>query len=111
MEDKPITVYNLESPVLTIRGIFILSWIVAVLVPFPFLNFIFQSANMGNRTQLEKIMLNQLTTSQNLSFAMLSSAFQSTILIIFAVLLLRSLAHFLAAATGLQHKNDLTREV
>ena len=111
MEDKPVTVYNLESPVLTIRGFLILSWIVAVLVPFPFLNFIFHSANMGNRSELEKVMLDQLTTSQNLSFAMLSSAFQSTLLIVFAVLLLRALAHFLAAATGLNQQIDLTRQV
>lgn len=111
MEDKPVTVNNLESPVLTIRCIFILSWIVAVLVPFPFLNFIFQSANSGNRTQLENIMLSQLSTPQSLTFAMLTSAFQNTLLIAFAVLLLRALAHFLAAATGLNQNVELTRDI
>jgi hypothetical protein len=111
VEEKPISVYNLESPVITIRGIFILSWILVVLVPFPFLSFFFQSANSGNRSELEKVMLEQLTTPQNLSFAQLNSAFQTTLLIIFAALLLRALAHFLTVAVGLPPKTELKTEI
>ena len=46
-----------------------------------------------------------------MTFAMLTSAFQNTLLIAFAVLLLRALAHFLAAATGVNQKTELKTEL
>jgi hypothetical protein len=110
VEQKPVVVFNLESPAITIRGLFIFSWVLAILVPFPFFNYLVEKDKLERGLQQQPI-LQSMADAGNLDGQRLQNAFLIAIVLIFAALILRTLAHFLSVAVGLPHKTELKTEL
>lgn len=107
MEEKPVVVFNLESPAITIRGLFIFSWILTILVPFPFFNYFVEKEKMEKGLFSNQPILQSMAEAGNLHGQRLQSVFLAAIGLILAALILRTLAHLLSVAVGLPQKTDL----
>lgn len=111
VEEKPLVVFNLESPAITIRGLFILSWMLVILVPFPFINYFIEKDKWRKALLPYQPFMQSLSDASNIDGQRLQNAFLVAIGLIFAALLLRPLAHFLSAAVGLPQKKEPKTEL
>lgn len=111
VEEQPTVVINLESPAITIRGLFIFSWILVILVPFPFYNYLVEKEKMEKGLLAYQPMLKSMADAGNINGQRLQTAFLIAIGLVFAALLLRTLAHFLSVAVGLPQKKELKTEI
>jgi dolichol kinase len=111
VEKKPVVVVNLESPAITIRGLFIFSWILTILIPFPFINYFVEKDKMEKVLLPYQPILKSMADPVNFHGQRLQNAWLIAIGLIFAALLLRTLAHFLSAAVGLPQKKEPKTEL
>lgn len=111
MEEKPVVVFNLESPAITIRGLYIFSWLLVILVPFPFINYFVEKEKMEKVLLSYQPILKSMAEPDNFLGQRLQNAWLIAIGLIFAALLLRTLAHFLSAAVDFQQKKEPKTEL